>query len=64
MEDVTYSKIFPDGSWVAINLSEMARVLQAANPGKKIITTGKEPNQEDAFKVEKATRDKIRAGTL
>jgi len=56
MEDFVMTKIAPDGEWANLNLSEMARLLQAANPGAKIISTGKEADQQTG--VNKATADR------
>ena len=56
MEDSMLTKVSPTGEWVNINLSEMARLLQAANPDAKVVTTGKGATQDAGMKA--ATKDR------
>lgn len=61
MEDLIQTKIAPDGSWVNVNLSEMARILQAANPGAEILLAGKASNQENGIIAAEKERKRLKA---
>lgn len=58
MEDFVFTKVSADGEWTNVNLSEMARLLEAQNPQAKIVTKGKEASS--TVGMEKAQSDRRR----
>lgn len=60
MEDFVLTKVAPDGEWTNINVSEMARILQDANPSSEIISTGKAVNQETGVVAADTSRKKMK----